>query len=204
MTTIAYTLNVPFDVGSRVTRQSLVDRVNQALSNNGGYNVACVDAETRVNSVLGMRRVILVITMGVTRRDGRPLDATSFVMLDSIAFGAMKASAGQGWSVMEIRQRLNPVGTSSESYAATLLPGRDVTGASRTVSETGCSLASVQGFPGQTLTVLDGATPGATRNNAPVLPPALTDMPWYYKAAIGAGVTLVAAIGVGYVVRSFK
>lgn len=203
MSSIAYSLNVPYDIGSRVQRAPMIERVRSALGNSGRYTVHCVDAETRVNTVLGMRRVVIVIKLAVDRIDRAPLDAADYVMLDSIAFGAMKSVTGQGWSVLEIRSRLSPVGTSEESSVTTVF--RDPSGAKRVVSPVNeCSLSSVTGAPGQTLTVLDGAAPGAARENAPVLPPSLTDMPWYYKAAIVGGVTLVGAVAVGYVVRSFK
>lgn len=205
MTVIAYTLNVSRDIGGRITKEQLLSRVNEAFRGPNAsqrFTLQCADAETRLREGVGVSRVILVITMSVARNAPGALTAEDFVMLDSIAFGAMKAASGQGWSVMEIRHRLAPVGDSTESTVTTIF--REPSGASRTVSQGNtCNLNDVPGSRVLTDRVLNGTNPGATRN-APPLFQDTPDIPTEYKVAAVVGGVVVLSIAAAYVWRSFK
>ena len=205
MTVIAYTLNVSRDIGGRITKEQLLSRVNEAFRGPNAsqrFTLQCADAETRLREIAGLSRVLLVITMSVARNAPGALTAEDFVMLDSIAFGAMKAASGQGWSVMEIRQRLAPVGNSEEGALTTIF--RDPSGASRTVRDgSSCDLSAVRGSRAATDRVLSGTNPGAVRT-APPLFDGTTDIPLGYKVAAVVGGVAVVSIAAAYVWRSFK
>lgn len=205
MTVIAYTLNVSRDIGSRITREQLLSRVNEAFRGPNAsqrFTLQCADAETRLRELAGLTRVLLVITMSITRNAPGPLTAEDFVMLDSIAFGAMKSASGQGWSVMEIRHRLAPVGTSEQSTLSNVFA--DPSGASRTVRDGNtCSLAVVSGSRVATDRVLNGTNAGATRTAPPLFGDA-PDIPLGYKVAAGVVGVAVVSIAAAYVWRSFK
>ena len=215
MTTVGYKLTVDLETGGRITREALLSRVTSALSTThtqSRFTVLCSDAETRLNETIVGNNYHLVIVIAVTRRDNRPLEAVDFVLLDSIAFGAMKAAAGQGWSVDEIRHRLAPVGTSSESVLTTLRPGYP-SGARRMVSEANtCTLTVVQPALGQSTRVVSGATPGATRQGPTlaqaarqaITPQDSPELPPLAIAGIALGVTAGLAVVTAYVWRSFK
>jgi hypothetical protein len=141
----------------------------------------------------------MVVTVDVVRVDGRQLEAVDFVSLDSFAFGAMKAATGRGWSVQEIRRRLAPVGTSEDTFAF-----GEVQEVKRIVGGT-CNPATIQGPALSSQVVVSGATPGATRGAAPLIPPGLADnVPLSYKVAGAVVVVGVGAIAVAYVWRAFK
>lgn len=211
MTVIAYTLNVPRDIGSRVTREQLLSRVNEAFRGPNAsqrFTLQCADAETRLReNVLGSR-VVLLITMSVARNAPGALTAEDFVMLDSIAFGAMKAASGQGWSVMEIRRRLAPVGSSESGVASVFYNAATggPSGVSRTVRDgSNCNPAATPGRRLATERVLNGTNAGTIREPARILPDSGDPViPLEYKIAAGVVGVAVVSIAAAYVWRSFK
>lgn len=200
-TTIAYRINVPLDVARRASRDNVIARIRRAFAN-AGWNLLCVDYESRTVQVLGIgpARAQMIATVAVDRN----LSAADYVMLDSIVIGAFKYATNSGWSVQEIRQRLNPTGSDS---AFPQLTG-EVSGVERIVTDgASCALSTVPTPRGQTGTVVDGApgTVGLRRDPPPLVPPgALDSIPLGYKIAAGVVGVSVVAIGVAYVVRSFK
>lgn len=202
MTVIAYYLQCAADIVRPVQHTALENHARTALGNaSARFRAACVSAETRYFRPLGIsfERGVMVITMDVSRAAGGELDATDFVMLDSIGFGAMKSATGKGWSVQELRRRLAPTGTSEDTFSF-----GEVQEVKRIVGGVTCNPGAIPGPALSNQVVVSGATPGAARQNAPLVPQAITDMPVIYKVGIGVGIGLAAAIGVGYVVRSFK
>lgn len=211
MTVIAYELNVSRNIGRGITREQLLSRVNEAFRGPNAsqrFTLQCADAETRLRETRLTSRVIMLITLSVARKAPGALTAEDFVMIDSIAFGAMKAASGQGWSVMEIRHRLAPVGSSSESLAASYYNGftGGPTGASRAVRDGNtCNLAATPGRRFATERVLNGTNAGAIREPERILPD--TEglvIPLEYKVAAGVVGVAVVSIAAAYVWRSFK
>ena len=211
MTIVSYMMNVPRDIGSRITKEQLLSRVNEAFRGPNAsqrFTLQCADAETRLReNVLGSR-VLLLITMTIARRAPGALTAEDFVMIDSIAFGAMKAASGQNWSVMELRQRLAPVGDSISGRASALYnwPTGGPTAVSRTVRDgSGCNAAARPAARLTTERVLSGNNPGAIREPEPILPnPDESVIPLGYKVAAGVVGVAVVSIAAAYVWRSFK
>lgn len=211
MTVITYTLNVPRDIGSRITREQLLSRVNEAFRGPNAsqrFTLQCADAETRLREAAVGSRVVLLISMSVARKAPGALTAEDFVMIDSIAFGAMKSASGQGWSVMEIRRRLAPVGSSEESIAASYYNGftGGPSGASRTVRDgNSCNAGATPGTRFTTERVVSGTNPGAIREPPRILPdPEGLVIPLEYKVAAGVVGVAVVSIAAAYVWRSFK
>ena len=211
MTVIAYTLNVPRDIGSRVTREQLLSRVNEAFRGPNAsqrFTLQCADAETRLRENILGSRIVLLITMSVARNAPGALTAEDFVMLDSIAFGAMKSASGQGWSVMEIRRRLAPVGSSEAGVASVFYNAATggPSGVSRTVRDgSNCNLAATPGRRLARERVLNGTNAGAIREPERILPnPDESVIPLEYKVAAGVVGVAVVSIAAAYVWRSFK
>ena len=202
MPSFSYYLQCPVDTARRASRDAMVNAVTTGLNNSGRYNVLCVDAETRVARGVVRDDGVMAITVSFTKRNGA-VTVEDYVMIDSIAFGAMKSSSqSSGWSVLQIRSRLAPTGSSTSR-----LNWGEVGEVRRIVSEdTRCSLGDVRGGITSTEVVVNGAAVGQTRDNAAVIPPGLIPetIPLSYKIAGGVAVVAVAAIATAYVVRAFK